>query len=324
MITGDYMENLIQLRVFTDCDLELFKKWLYTPHVAAWYHEPLDWLEEIEKRNSEFIWIHHFIVEYKDMPIGFCQFYEYKNSGETWHGDVAIEGTYSIDYMIGEANYLGLGLGKQIIKCVIDKIKLYCNAKRIIVQPEPENKASCGILLSNGFTFDEINKIYILEFECPNAIIRPILKKEIPLMTDFIYEAIFQREEEPRLSRTVIQEPSIWMYIDHFGVKKDDHCLLAEINGIIVGMIWVRCINGYGFIDDHTPELAMSVYTEYRGKGIGSKLLKEMLRFLKDLGYSKVSLSVEKDNYAAKMYSQFGFQVIEEKGNDYLMLYKFV
>lgn len=162
------MENLIQLKVLNDGDLELFKKWLYTPHVAKWYSEPLDWIEEIEKRNNEFIWIHHFIVQYKDMPIGFCQFYEYKNSGETWHGDVDIEGTYSIDYMIGEANYLGKGLGKQIIKCLIDKIKLYSNAKRIIVQPEPENKASCGILLASGFAFDEINKIYYLELKYPN------------------------------------------------------------------------------------------------------------------------------------------------------------
>lgn len=316
------MEKLIQLKVFNDNDLELFKKWLYTAHVAAWYHEPMDWIDEIEKRNNEYIWIHHFIVEYKDMPIGFCQFYEYKNSGETWHGDVDVEGTYSIDYMIGEVNYLGLGLGKQIIHSLINKIRLFSNAKRIIVQPEPENKASCGILLSSGFTFDEKNKIYSLELECPNAIIRSMSKREVPLLIDFLYEAIFQREQEPRLSRTVLQDPSIWMYIDSFGVKEDDHCLVAELNDIIVGVIWVRRIHAYGYLDDHTPELAMSVYPEYRGKGIGNRLLQEMLKFLKDKRYTQVSLSVEKDNYAAKMYKNLGFHVVEEKGNDYLMVKK--
>jgi RimJ/RimL family protein N-acetyltransferase len=282
----------------------------------------LDWIKEIEKRNSEFIWVHHFIVEFNDTPIGFCQYYEYKNSGETWHGDVDIEGTYSIDYMIGEANYLGRGLGKLIIKSLIDKIKLYSNAKRIIVQPEPENKASCGLLLSCDFTFDERNEIYTLELRNPNALIRPMNKTEVPLLTDFIYEAIFQRENEPRLSRTVLQEPAIWIYIDNFGAKKDDHCLVAEVNGIIVGAVWVRCMKAYGFIDEDTPELAMSVYREYRGKGIGTKLLKEMLKFLYNKGYVQVSLSVEKDNYAAKMYKNLGFKVIEEKGNDYLMLYR--
>lgn len=316
------MEKLIKIRALNDDDIELFTKWLYTPHVAKWYHEPTDWIKEIEKRNSEFIWIYHFIIEFKDKPIGFCQYYEYKNSGETWHGDVDIEGTYSIDYMIGEANYLGIGLGKQIIKSLIDKIKLYNNAKRIIVQPEPENIASCGTLSSCDFTFDERNEIYVLELGNTNALIRPMTKTEVSLLTDFLYEAIFQREKEPRLSRTVLQEPAIWIYIDNFGAKKDDHCLVAEIDGKIIGAIWVRCIKAYGFLDEDTPELAMSVYAEYRAKGIGTKLLKEMLKFLNDKGYRQVSLSVEKDNYAAKMYNNLGFRVIEEKENDYLMLYR--
>jgi RimJ/RimL family protein N-acetyltransferase len=316
------MEKLIKIRAFNDDDMVLFTKWLYTPHVAKWYHEPTDWIKEIEKRTSEFIWVHHFIVEFNDKPIGFCQYYEYKNSGETWHGDVDMEGTYSIDYMIGDADYLGIGLGKQIIKSLIDKIKLYNNAKCIIVQPEPENLASCKTLLSCDFIFDKRNEIYVLELGNSNALIRPIIKAEVSLLTDFLYEAIFQRENEPRLSRTVLQEPAIWIYIDNFGTKKDDHCLVAEIDGKIVGAIWVRCMKAYGFIDDDTPEIAMSVYAEYRGKGIGTKLLKEMLKFLNEKGYKQVSLSVEKDNYAAKMYNNFGFSVIKEKENDYLMLHR--
>ena len=155
------MENLIKLKVFRDEDIGLYKKWLYTTHVAKWYHEPLDWIDEIEKRNSEFLWLHHYIVEYEDKPIGFCQFYEYYNSGETWNGNIDVDGTYSIDYMIGELNYLGKGLGKQIIRALVSKISYHNNAKRIIVQPEKENKASCGVLQSCGFEFDNQNEIYI-------------------------------------------------------------------------------------------------------------------------------------------------------------------
>ncbi|MEA4987141.1 MAG: GNAT family N-acetyltransferase [Anaerovorax sp.] len=152
---------MIMLRGLNDNDIALFKKWLYTPHVAAWYHDPLDWIDEIEKRNSNFSWLNHFIVEYEDKPIGFCQYYEYFNSGETWHGDIEVSGTYSIDYMIGEIEYLGKGFGKQIIGALIAKIKIHENAKRVIAQPEPENKASCKTLLSCGFEFDNENEIYI-------------------------------------------------------------------------------------------------------------------------------------------------------------------
>lgn len=316
------MENLIKIRAFKDADVALFTKWLYTPHVAMWYHEPTDWITEIEKRNSEFNWVHHFIVECNHEPIGFCQYYEYKNSGETWHGDTDREGTYSIDYLIGDATYLRMGFGKQIIKFLIDKIKLYNNGKRIIVQPEPENTASCKTLLTCDFTFDERNKIFVLELKNSPPLIRPMDKTEVLLLTDFLYEAIFQKENEPCLSRTVLQEPDIWVYIDNFGKKKDDYCLVAEVDGKVVGAVWTRFIKAYGFIDDDTPEIAISVYTEYRGKGIGTKLLKEMIAFLKDKGYRQVSLIVDKDNYAAKLYKDLGFSVALEKDNDYLMRYR--
>lgn len=155
------MGNLIKLRILKDTDIDLFRKWLYTEHVALWYHEPLDWINEIEKRDSEFNWLNHYIVEYDNKPIGFCQYYEYFNSCETWHGDIDVKGTYSIDYMIGEANYLGKGLGKEIIRALILIIEQHNNAERIIVQPEQENKASCGALLSCGFQFDNRNEVYI-------------------------------------------------------------------------------------------------------------------------------------------------------------------
>ncbi len=153
----------VLLREFSDEDLLLFKKWLYVPHVAVWYHDPLDWLEEVEKRNEEFSFLQHFIVEAANHKIGFCQFYEYRNSGEDWHGSTEVDGTYSIDYFIGDPLYLGKGCGTAMIKALINKINMRDNAKRIIVQPEPENQASCSTLLSCGFSFDESNEIYILD-----------------------------------------------------------------------------------------------------------------------------------------------------------------
>lgn len=156
------MNQTIILREFCDEDVPLFKKWLYLTHIAEWYHDPLDWIDEVEKRNSDYIWLHHFIVDVDGNPIGFCQYYEYCNSGEDWHVNAEIEGTYSIDYMIGDTSYLKKGHGKAIIKQLIEMIKSCENAKRIIVQPEPENKPSCNTLLSCGFYFDETNGIYIM------------------------------------------------------------------------------------------------------------------------------------------------------------------
>ena len=153
----------LQLRQFRNEDVALFEKWLYMPHVAKWYHDPLDWMDEVKQRKDEFSFLHHFIVELEGKPIGFCQYYEYYHSGEEWHGDTDIDGTYSIDYLIGDTEYIGMGYGKGIVQLLIQEIKLQSNAKRIIVQPEQENKASCNTLLSCGFFFDTSNEIFVME-----------------------------------------------------------------------------------------------------------------------------------------------------------------
>ena len=63
--------------------------------------------------------------------------------------------------MIGEPGFLCKGLGKRIVVDLTDRIALHPDAKRIVVQPEPENKASCGLLLSCGFVLDTEKEIYV-------------------------------------------------------------------------------------------------------------------------------------------------------------------
>ncbi len=151
--------------------------------------------------------------------------------------------------------------------------------------------------------------------------IRPIKKQEIMLLTDFIYESIFQGNADKLLPRTVIQAPSIWVYVDEFGSKKDDYCFVAEENNLIVGAVWVRCIKGFGHLDRNTPEFAISVYPEYRGKGIGTNLMKTMIEHLKNSGYHQTSLSVQKANRAYKMYLNVGFEVISESEEEFIMVH---
>ena len=100
--------------------------------------------------------------------------------------------------------------------------------------------------------------------------IREMDTSEYGVLSDFLYEAIFQRDDNNRLPRSVIQEPALRIYIEDFGNKKDDRCLCAVTDNRIVGAVWTRIIKGYGSLDDNTPEFAISLYPEYRGKGIGT------------------------------------------------------
>jgi len=156
--------------------------------------------------------------------------------------------------------------------------------------------------------------------------LRPLKQEEYSLLEDFLYDAIFVPVGEEALPRSVLLEPSIQNYYQDFG-RAHDYCLVAEQEGKLLGAVWARVLSGpvkgYGYVDDHTPELAISVQNEFRGKGIGTALLRAMLDLLQRAGYGQTSLSVQKENPAADLYKRLGFTTLEEKDEDYLMLYTF-
>lgn len=156
-----------------------------------------------------------------------------------------------------------------------------------------------------------------------NYILREMQPSEFPLLEDFLYEAIFQRDETCRLPRNIIEKPELQIYIKDFGQGKDDHCICAEINDKIVGAVWVRTIPGYGSIDNETPEFSISLYKSHRGFGIGTALMKNMLEYLKNAGYPRGSLSVQKENNAYQLYLSLGFQVLSETEEEAIMVYDF-
>ena len=144
---------------------------------------------------------------------------------------------------------------------------------------------------------------------------------EYPLLSDLLYEAIFIPDGIKTPPRDIIASPELQIYIERFGTSKDDFALVAEIERKIVGAVWVRIMNDYGHIDDETPSLAISLHKEYRGKGLGTNMMKEMLSLLKTHGYKHVSLSVQKANYAAEMYRKIGFKIVSENKEEWIMTY---
>ncbi len=151
-------------------------------------------------------------------------------------------------------------------------------------------------------------------------IIRKIQKNEIALLSDFLYEAIFIPEGTALPPRSIIESDDLQIYIRDFGELSHDHCLVAELDGKIVGAVWVRVMNDYGHIDDQTPSLAISLFKDYRSQGIGSRLLQQMMDLLRHEKYKKVSLSVQKENYALKMYQKVGFRIVKDRGGELLMV----
>lgn len=149
--------------------------------------------------------------------------------------------------------------------------------------------------------------------------IRPILPEEVQALDDFLYEAIFVPQGIDPPPRSIIENDDLQVYVRDFGDSPHDHCLVAESEGKIIGAVWARMMDDYGHIDNQTPSLAISLFKEYRGQGIGTQLLRQMMDLLSQKGYGQVSLSVQKENYALRMYQKAGFDVVADRGEEVLM-----
>lgn len=150
--------------------------------------------------------------------------------------------------------------------------------------------------------------------------IREATPEEWALLPDFTYEAIFKMPEDGPVPRTVLQHPALEGYYRGFGSGEADRCLVAVAGGAVIGAVWTRAAAGYGSVDAETPELAMSLYPEWRGMGIGSRLLDAMLRLAQGEGWERVSLSVQLDNFAHGMYLKAGFEPVEVRGGEVVMV----
>lgn len=153
-----------------------------------------------------------------------------------------------------------------------------------------------------------------------NYNIRKIREDEHTLLNDFIYEAIFIPEGVEPPPKSIIHQPDLQVYISNFGKEKDDICFVAEADSKVVGAVWVRDMKDYGHIAEGVPSFAISLFKEYRNFGIGTRLMETMLCELKDKGYNRTSLAVQKANYAVKMYKKVGFEIYDENDEEYIMV----
>ena len=151
-------------------------------------------------------------------------------------------------------------------------------------------------------------------------IIREIKPTEYHLLDDFLYNAIFIPQGVEPPPKSIIENDELQVYVKDFGKQKDDFAMVAEAGGEIVGAVWVRIMKDYGHVDDDTPSLAISVYKEFRGRGIGTDLMRNMLSLLKHNGYKRVSLAVQKENYAVRTYKKVGFDIVDENLEEYIMI----
>ena len=150
--------------------------------------------------------------------------------------------------------------------------------------------------------------------------LRRLRENEIKILQDFLYEAIFIPEGVEPPAKDIIYQPELKIYYENFGTGEADYCIVADDDSRVIGEVWTRIMNDYGHVDDDTPSFAISLYKEYRGQGIGTRMMNEMLALLKEKEYKQASLAVQKANYAVRMYEKVGFKIVDENEEEYIMV----
>lgn len=156
--------------------------------------------------------------------------------------------------------------------------------------------------------------------------IRPFKEGDLLFLWEMLYQSVYVAEGQQAPTREMIlKEPNIEKYIKNWGGNHDHALIALDGENNPVGAIWIRLMNrenaGYGFVDDHTPELGMAIMTQHRGLGIGKNLLLEMIGFARSIGYTALSLSVDPHNQTAlHMYEKSGFEkVYQDEGGSWTM-----
>ena len=144
---------------------------------------------------------------------------------------------------------------------------------------------------------------------------------EYAVLRRFLYHAIFVPEGECPPDPAILDEPELRVYLDGFGQEQGDVAVAVRADGNIVGAAWARVMDDYGHIYDGVPALSISLLPEYRGMGLGKRLLSGLLEELRGAGYERVTLAVQKANLkACKLYTGLGFETVGENHEEYLMV----
>jgi ribosomal protein S18 acetylase RimI-like enzyme len=154
--------------------------------------------------------------------------------------------------------------------------------------------------------------------------LEPATTADARFLAAMLGEAFSWRDPDGTLPVSeVLGRPEVARYVEGWG-RPGDRGLIANVGGAPAGAVWIRRFtaddHAYGFVDAETPELSIAVERRHRGIGIGRCLLAGILAQAALDGHAHVSLSVEVDNRARRLYERFGFQELERVDGAVTML----
>ena len=148
---------------------------------------------------------------------------------------------------------------------------------------------------------------------------------DLPFLREMLFEAAFWRAgaERPALTEG-LESPELAKLLAGWG-RPGDTAMIAESSGHErLGAVWYRFWSdedhSYGYVGPAVPELAIGVRAEARRRGVGEALLRALLAHGGAQGVKEISLSVELDNPALRLYERLGFRRVGRVGGAWTLV----
>ena len=146
-------------------------------------------------------------------------------------------------------------------------------------------------------------------------IIGPAKPSDEPFLWEMLFQSLYVEEGSEPFGRDAVQLPEVARYVEGWGRAGDlGFIAVEESTGEPVGAVWgrlpTRDDRGFAYLGDDTPELAVALLPEHRGRGVGTLLLGRYLEAARSL-FPAVSLSVSPRNPAIRLYARLGFKTVD-------------
>ncbi|MFG6443681.1 GNAT family N-acetyltransferase [Microbacterium sp. P06] len=149
----------------------------------------------------------------------------------------------------------------------------------------------------------------------PAFVVRAASQADGAFLADMVVEAANWRAGAARPRHEVISSPDYQRYLIGWMRPADAGFVAESDTGEAVGAAWYRLFPrgepGFGYVGTGVPELVIGVRPIWRAHGIGRMLLQRLADDARSRGYARLSLSVERGNFATVLYRSEGFAVTQ-------------
>ena len=143
------------IRLMHSNDFEVMVKWLNDEQVLEYYEEPPSDIERVIKKYGPRVEGKHYvtpcIIEHKEKPIGYIQYYEIQKGELKSYGYTTNQRIYGIDQFIGETHLWGKGIGTSMILMMLHHLSINKNASRVVLEVKKSNGRAISSYKKCGF-----------------------------------------------------------------------------------------------------------------------------------------------------------------------------